>query len=578
MKNTWKKQKYKSIENTVNTLHQGAIEAFRQKNYAVAAKNWIQGHALPDDWEELKEIYLWANSINESAPDADLCAILGLIALDHHEVFTNDREKALLQCIEWSRQGINISPNHPWCHRHAGSAFYWLHQWEEAVPYYEKVISLIPSPTLQVRLFTMKNHHNLSPDFLLLDLSCGTSEAMEVYNAGVELNRLFGQYPHMSELEKERLTQLKRNCYMASYDLYHKMIVEKNGNPFNEDPHTFAMCCNNLAIELTNQGLYDQAIAVTTEGMKHSYFMYILQNRFNAHLEAGNLKEALVDGEKLLEDFMEGMDMETYFNTVDHLCNNCMELKDYEQALEWLTAGLDTYYSLDATDPLLSNPEIVRCFTNFYINKAKVEEASGIQSDIHTASEEADNILEEMPDNPSILISRSNIFLEEDNYAKALECLQYAVHFASEQNKIRSVQVALYNMGYIQVAKLQDEMTALESFEQSIALGNEDFWCYYWAVHCGYHLQENEKTVDYALMALNVIPKQENITRDIIAEVYEHLGTSQLDLGQYADAAENLKKALEYNPTKIAEDNLRTAEAETRRNGSSGFFKKLLGS
>lgn len=561
----------------MNTLHQEAIEAFRQKNYAVAAKNWIQGHSLPDDREELNEIYLWVHSLNESAPDADLCAILGMIALDHHEVFTNDREKALLQCIEWSRQGIHISPNHPWCHRHAGSAFYWLHQWEEAVPYYKKAISLIPSPTLQVRLFTIKNDQNPNPDFLLLDVNGNTSEAMEVYNAGVELNRLLGQYPHMSELEKERLTQLKRKCYTEAYDLYYKMVVEKNGNPFNEDPHTFAMCCNNLAAEFTNQGLYDQAITVTTKGMEYSYFMYILQNRFIAYLEAGYLQEAVADGERLMEDFIDGMDMITYFNTVDHLCNSCMELKNNEQALEWLTAGLDSYYSLDATDPLLSDPEIVRCFTNFYINKAKIEEASGIHPDVNTASEEADSILEEMPDNPSILISRSNIFLQEENYTKALECLQYAVHFASEKNKIRSVQVALYNMGYIQVAKLQDETTALENFEQSIALGNEDFWCYYWAVHCGYHLQENEKTVDYALMALTILPQQENITKDIIAEVYEHLGTAQLDLGQYTDAAENLRIALEYNPTKIAEDNLRTAEAETRRNGSGSFFKKIFG-
>lgn len=561
----------------MNTLHQEALEAFRKKNYAVAAKNWIKGHALPDDKEELKEIYLWANSINETSPDADLCAILGLIALDHHEIFTNDHEKALLQCIEWSKQGINISPNHPWCHRHAGSAFYWMNQWEEAFHYYEKAVSLIPSPTLQIRLFTIQNKGNLAPDFLLLDVNPETSEAMEAYNAGVEINRMISQYPQMSEFEKERLTQLKRDCYTVAYNLYHKTVVEKIGDPFNEDPHTFAMCCHNLAIELTQQEKYDEAITMTTEGMEYSYFMYILQNRFSAYLEAGYLKEAVGDGEKLMENFMDEMDSVTYFNIADHLCNSYMELKDYEAAMEWINLGLESYYSLDATDPLLSNPEIVRCFTNFYINKAKVEEQTGVKTNVATASREADQILEEMPDNPSVLIGRSNIFLEEENYEKALECLQYAIHFASEQNKVRSVQVALYNMGYIQVTKLKDETLALESFEQSIALGNEDFWCYYWAVHCGYHLQENERTVEYALMALQVLPQQQGVTEDIVAEIYEHLGTAQLDLGQYTEAAENLKKSLHYNHSPIAEDNLKTAEAESRRNGSGGFFKKMFG-
>ncbi|MCS4305616.1 tetratricopeptide repeat protein [Chryseobacterium sp. BIGb0232] len=561
----------------MNTLHQEAIEAFRQQNYAVAAKNWIKGHALPDDREELKEIYLWANSLNETSPDSDLCSILGLIALDHHDIFTNDREKALLQCIVWSKQGISISPNHPWCHRHAGSAFYWMNQWEEAVPYYEKAISLVPSPTLQVRLFTIKNKENPNPDFLLLDVNPETTEAMEAYNAGVEINRMLNQYPQMSEFEKERLTQLKRDCYAIAYRLYHKTLVERNGDPYNEDPHTFAMCCNNLAIELTNQEKYDEAITVTTEGMRFSYFIYILQNRFNAHLEAGNVEEAVADGEKLMEDFIDGMDSITYFTITDQVCSSYMELKDYESATEWLNAGMESYYSLDATDSLLTHPEIVRCFTNFYIYKAKIEEQTGIKPNVNTASQEADSILEEMPDNPSILISRSNIFLEEENYGKALECLQYAIHFASEQNKKRSLQVALYNMGYIQVAKLQDETAAFESFEQSIALGNEDFWCYYWAVHCGYHLQENEKTVEYALLALQVLPQQEGVTKDIIAEVYEHIGTAQLDLGQYADAAENLKLSLQYNHSPIAEDNLKTAEAENKRNSSGGFFKKMFG-
>lgn len=561
----------------MNTLHKDAIEAFRQRNYTTAAKNWIKGHALPDDKEELKEIYLWVNSINETSPDADLCAILGLIALDHHEVFTSNREKALLQCIEWSKQGINISPNHPWCHRHAGSAFYWMSLWEEAVPYYEKSISLVHSPTLQIRLFTIRNKGNYNPDFLLLDVDPETSEAMEAYNAGVEINRMLNQYSQMSEFEKERLTQLKRDCYTIAYHLYHKTLVERNGNPYNEDPHTFAMCCNNLAIELTNEKKYDEAIAVTTEGMQFSYFMYILQNRWSARLEAGYFEEAVADGEKLMEDFIDEMDSVTYFNITDQLCHSYMELRNYESAMEWINAGLESYYALDATDSLLSNPDIVRCFTNFYIYKAKIEEQTGRKPDADTASKEADRILEEMPNNPSILISRSNIFLEEKNYEKALECLQYAIHFASEQNKVRSVQVALYNMGYIQVAKLQDETTAFESFEQSIALGNEDFWCYYWVVHCGYHLQENEKTVEYALLALQALGQQEGVTDDIVAEIYEHLGTAQLDLGQYTDAADNLKTSLHYNHSPIAEDNLRTAEAENRRNGSGGFFRKMFG-
>lgn len=561
----------------MKTLHIEALEAFRQKDYTTAARKWIQGHSLPENTEELNEIYLWVNSQNEISPNADLCAILGLIALDHHEIFTDDREKALIQCIEWSSLGITIDPEHYLCLRHAGSAFYWLSRWEEAAPYYEKAVSLFPLPALQVRLFNIRNKNLPVPDFTQFKIETETTDAMEVYNAGVEINSLLRQFPQMPDSEKERLIQFKRGCYTKAYHLYHKTIVEKQGDPLNNDPHTFAMCCNNLAIEFTDQRNYDEAIAVTTKGMEYSYFMYILQNRFSAYLEGGYLKEALMDGEQLMDDFMNVMDTETYFNIADHLCNGYIEMNDYEAAMDWLNAGLETYHSLEVTDPMISDPEVIRCFTNFHINKAKAEAALGIQPDVAEASDEADKILEEMPDNPSLLINRSNMFLQEGEHTKAFECLQYALHFASEQNKIRSIQVALYNMGYIQVVHFQDETAALESFEQSIAFGNEDFWCYYWAVHCSYHLQENGKTVSYGMLALEVLPQQDNVAEDIIAEIYEHIGTSQIDLGQYGKAAENLTRSLQYNPSKIAEDNLKTAEAESIRNSSGGFFKKLFG-
>ena len=556
-------------------LQQEAWQALQQGNYVLAAENWIQGMALPNNDDTLKEIFHQVHTLNEKKTDPDLCAILGLIALDYSDVFNGNREKALQQCVEWSKQGIDLNPEHYYCNRHAGSALYWLNDWEAASKYYNDAAGLVPSPTLQIRLFNIHNKNNPQPDFSGLVVAQGTQNAMEAYNAGVELNRLVYQYNDMSDADKNRLTDLKRGYYETSYKLYRNAIIEKNGDKLNYDPDTFAMCCHNLAIEYRDQKKYDEAILLTTEGMGYSYFMEILQNRFCIHLDKDDYEKAITDGEALMENFVDQMDLLTYFGVVDGVCNSLMELKNYEQALEWSAVGKETYYSVDPTSAILSDPEVVRCFTNFFIYEAKAKEALGIKDNPAEEAESVDHILEEMPDNPSVLISRANIFTEEGNYPKAMECYQYAIHFAAEQGKQRSVQVALYNLGYLQVAHLRDDESAFESFEQSIGTGNQDFWCYYWATHCGYHLGRNEETVHYGSLALQTLPSQEGVSDDIIAEIYEHIGTSQLDLGMYTEAAENLRSSLRYNNIQTTQDNLKTAEINLNNKG--GFFKKLFG-
>jgi len=133
-----------------------AQEALQQGDYTLAAKNYIEGNGLPQERKQLTDLFVQVNSLNEAQPNPDLCAILGLIALDDNSAFNLDREEALLQCIQWSRQGLQIDPNHGHCYRNAGSALYWLDDWEAAALYYKKADELVPSPVLKIRLFNMQ--------------------------------------------------------------------------------------------------------------------------------------------------------------------------------------------------------------------------------------------------------------------------------------------------------------------------------------------------------------------------------------------------------------------------------------
>ncbi|WP_294209536.1 hypothetical protein [uncultured Chryseobacterium sp.] len=557
------------------SLNQEAWNALMDNNYPLAAKYWVDGYGLPDDDEELERIFQHVNTLNTAQHHPDLCAILGLIALDYNDIFDEDRESALIQCLRWSHQGLEIDPLHYQCSRNAGSALYWLGSGPEALLYYEKAHSIQPSPVLQIRMFNIRNQDQQDPDFSGLILSDGTGSGMEAYNAGVELNRILIQHPDMPETEQQRITALKKQLYEKAYQLYKDAVVHRTGDYLNDDPHTFAMCCNNLAGELSHEGRYQEAIAIGTEGIEQSPFPVILMNRMSNHMYAGMPGQAITDGKRLLDEYADQLDIISFLSVIDTVCISYLELENYEETLQWADRGLEAYYQINPSDPILQDAEMTRCITNFFINRAKAVAALGIDTDPAKNAREADQLLETMPDNPSLMISRADTFVKEGQWEKALECYEQAIHFGIEKGMERSVQVALYNKGYIQEVYLKESDEALDSFGQSIEAGNNDFWCYYWAVHCAYNLREDEATVQYGESALAALPQQDGVTDDIVAEMYEHIGTAQIDLGNYEQAIKNLEKSLNLNFSQTAQDNLKIAREQTGKQG--GFFKKLFG-
>ncbi len=555
-------------------LHQKAWEALNAGNYALAAKNWLDGYALPDSRAELKKIFRRIMALNEETPHPDLYAILGLIALDHNEIFDPNRENALKKCLDWSITGVEMDPKHYHCNRNAGSALYWLNDRKGALKYYEISNRLRPSPVLQIRIFNIRQRNPEHPDFSEVKISADTNSGMEAYNAGVEINRILDQNPDMPEPEKQRLTQLKTKCYERSYQLY-KNAIEGNGDELNHDPHTFAMCCNNLARELTIRGDYDEAIAIATEGIAQSRFMFILLNRMDSYSHAQMPEKAIADAQVLLQEYAHEMDFITLIGVIDCLAFSYSDLKEYEEALYWADEGLKLYYETDPADTILQYEDVTRCVTNFFIFKAKASAALGVETDTTDDAVEADGLLESMPDNPSLMISRADAFMKEGNWQKALDCYDQAIHFGLEQNRERSVQVAFYNRGYILEVHLKNSAAAMESFEQSMHYGNRDFWCFYWAVHTAYHLLQNEKTVNYGTWALSVMPGQEGVTDDVAAEIYEHIGSAQLDLGNYEEAVKNLGQSLQLNELPHTRANLNTVRSHISKKG--GFFRSFFG-
>lgn len=516
-----------------------ALFEFNNGNFKAAADIWINGYCLPEDETTLHHIY----DTCLTKADADAYALLGFLHLDHSDLFGHDRETALMQVVSWSKQGLAIDPGHHLCARHAGSALYWLEDYEGAKKYYELAISISPSVTLQIRLFKITG----SKDYKQLKLDMTGFVAMDYYNAGVEINHIAGDDPYLNNLKYE--------LYQRAYSLYEECLIRKTGNPLNDDPHTFAMCCNNLAIELMAKDDYAKAVICTNIGMEFSYFQALLENRFTAYEQSNQVEPAFEDAMKLFDDFEEGIYTSLYFRLMQAVCKYYKQVKNLQELTEWANTALESFMELDADQQ--SDPEILRYYSNIMMYKANAEVEAGVY-DATQYEAAQDNTLMDHPTDPTLIINRAMLFANEGNTEKALECYDQAIHFATQQDRKESLRVAYYNKGHLLITKLNDSESALAHFAQIQEIGLADFWSYYWCAHCCYNLQENDACLIFTDLAFSLLEQTPDVHKEIIAILYEYKATSLFDLEDYKAALENYRKSLEFEDNPAVRKNIAT--------------------
>lgn len=543
-------------------LHQQALTAIVNKRFDIAAENWLEWYCLPENTEELQNLYSSLLPLAQESKDVYLYSILGFFLLDHSDILNIDREAALVLCVDFSHQGLKIDQDNYHCIRNAGSANFWLGNNKEAKYYYSLANVINASPVLQIRLFQIENSEIEIKDYSLLEITSDHQSAMECYNAAVELSALLNNDKTIDEFERVRLMYIRRHLYITAYTLYRNCIESHEQDKLNCDERTFAMCCNNLSQLLGAEGDFQKAIDVANEGIKRYPFMTIELTRFYHYVDTDSDENVIKEGRRLIDEYGDELDDISFMEVINGLCNSSMVLKNYKNALNWAEIGIQFYHSLDVTDPLTQNEHIIRCFTNFFINKAKSEEKLEIVKNTDCEAEDVDSVLEKIPDNPSILISRGNTFMEQGDFEASAKCYDAAIFFAKEKNVTRSIQVAFYNKGYLQEVFFNNSAEALQSFEQSISYNNNDFWCYYWATKSAYRIMDNQKTVYLGESALNLVKDEESgVAEDVIAELYEHIGTSYLDLKNYKEALKFLKKSVDLSQNINAEANLKIVKS-----------------
>ena len=544
---------YNAKMKTLTIFEQG-LSVFYQNDYVTAGEIWFVGNAFINEEETaLKSLMQRCEALKqEGVNNAWILTIQSAIYLEPFDFFEDDREVALMQALTWAKAAITLDPSNYAAQRCAGSANYWLDDEIAALPYYEKSHYLRPSPTLAIRVWKIKNLQKPHPDYALLQIAMDGDNALEYYNAGVELNQTVNTMDDATSTEYTRLLQLKVACYRRAYHLYKAFLVQKNGNFINNDGHTFAMCCNNLASISMGKNQYADAINFCNEGLTFSYFLYLIQNRFNCFANLGKLKEANDDGIKIIDDFLDEIGLNLYFEIAEVICKYHQQINDFKTTLEWANDAIESYDDLEDEDK--NDDKLIHYYGNFWATKSNAESKLGI---VHPS--EHQNAYHANVSSPSedalSLLNRGIIFYNQSDFEQANQYFIAAQKSAIASNDLPNLKAALYNSGMVKVAHLNDAKGALIDFEQAIKTGLADFATYYWGANSCYILQRHETCIDYCKHAIALIPSTPSLNDSMLAWLYMFKGIAEHETEQYAAARDSYLNSLKYEEIDVVREN-----------------------
>jgi tetratricopeptide (TPR) repeat protein len=560
-----------------NNFNQG-LAAFENKDFKTAFEIWydfVSASSLNAD--QANKIHQVCTTVIGTHPTNEWNYImLCFLYLDYSDNFIEDREEALLQVVSWGKKAIEINENNHYSQRFTGSALYWLDDYEAALKYYKKSNALLPQIDLQVRIFDIESTIDNDLDVTLLQFDFSGEDAGEFYRAGVSLTELIESYDE--EQEKNHLKTLKLKCYERSYQLFYDYLTHQKGNPINNQGHTFAMCCNNLSMMYNEQKRHNEAVTVLTEGLKYSEFQHIWHNLMYSYscLDEKTKREEVAL--QLLKDYQ--LDTLLFFECLFYAVAHYLKKDDSQTAIEYADIALNEYLELSPEEQ--ANENVLHYYSGIYSNKVIAQSNLGILDPTTIDPTAADTALNETPDDPYKIIDRGGLFRDANEFDKALDCFNQAIHFAIQQNDEIAMVAGYRKRGHLNLLCRNDVINALQDYENIERMGKSNFDDYYNQASCHYTLKQPEAALEKVDKAIALMRPEDKDRNAILASLYMMQGDSLYDIENYKEAIPAYELSLHYEFNQGVQDNYELAKVELNnqemyKKDNGGFFGKLFG-
>ncbi len=552
----------------MDALIQAGQEALARGDYAHLCRLWSGSTVFSHlEDEAIASVFQQCRAAAERGEDAEWPWLMQCsIYLDCSDQFIANRATALRSTWEWAQKAIDLAPGNALAHRLAGSACYWMGDHPRAIAAYRQSNTLQPQVDLQVRLFEMA----LRPDgssFRELPLDLRDDEASNYYRAGVTLGKWLADID--DEADAAYIAAIQVALYERCSALYALCLVHHEGNPFNADGHTFAMCCNNLGQLYNAQGRHEEALKLIQQGLEHSEFQYLRQNLRDTYRHLGMAKEAADSSLTLLQHY--DLEPALFFDCAQTACSYLNRIGQSEDVLQIIDAADETYQSLSED----MQQECLAIYAKLSVHRAPA--ASQLDGTSPSAMDEGliEKALEDSPQDLELRLAHCSLLVNRQAYAEALASYGSLVHDAAAAQNARVFRNALGARGYLRLYHLNDPLQALQDYNAIEHGGHLDFYTCYYQANCHYVLKDVGATLAAGRRASERIT--DAITRDdpqSVAQLYMMLANSHFDAGDFPAAVRAYEASLVHDDRPDVRENYVLAQQLAQP--KKGWLSRLL--
>lgn len=196
----------------------------------------------------------------------------------------------LIEILSLAKYYIKIYPDWAIPYHYAGAVLHDAKSYGEGYPYLKKSVEIGGGRIAGTRRY-IEAAYRLTGQLPVIE-QWPKDLSVEYYTAGVAFHEEMESGIRNAAIEQD-LLKLRAQFYKVAYENYYNYFYNNSGLPENNDPHTFAMCCNNYGMALRALKLPEKAVEVHRVGYALSPFWEQLDNWGNALMDLDQYEEAM---------------------------------------------------------------------------------------------------------------------------------------------------------------------------------------------------------------------------------------------------------------------------------------------
>jgi tetratricopeptide (TPR) repeat protein len=418
------------------------------------------------------------------------------------KIYPEQLECDTVEMLNFAQQYIKLYPGWFISYHYAGAALYEAQSYQEALPYLQKSVEL-GGFALGMQRF-IETSYRVNGQLPQIEKWPDDSPVM-YYNAGVSFF-----YESESKISNaviaRELLQMRVKFYKMSYDGFYDYFYNDKGDGAANEPHIFAMCCNNYGIALSELGEYETAVEVHKLGYALSPFWEQLSTLATALLALKRYEEAIEVVEQATAYSSEYLGFEDYIDLKGKQLTAIYDLGRKDEARELLTTIEEEYNNFIKTyRSELDEQELFVLSQRYIVVQNTRQDLLGEGSLEDTIQAWKEQLDKNPDDNSSWYMLMQNYYQLKD-YNQCIACANNYQSIKGDAIKIDSVQ-KVYFMRGMSYLGLGDYINAKENL--NILLGNcqpgdekeESTMCdaNMGLAKCSYALEQWDECMDFSL-------------------------------------------------------------------------------